>query len=100
MLVTDYLQKGAKNAQTAKQLQSLLHVTGRQLSRMIRAERRAGSLICSRTSEDSTGKAGYFIATNADEVRHTLRQLASREKEIRQARQALEKALCKRIPKN
>lgn len=97
MQVSEFLPFGAERAATAKALCEALHLTKDELRKRIKAERRNGAPICSRTATSATGKAGYFLPTSPEEIKATIRQLKSREKEIRTTRKAIEtayRALC------
>lgn len=92
MKISDFLQEGAAAAKTAKELQTVLHISARDLSELVRAERLDGIPICSRTQTDSSGKAGYFMPKDADDYATTIRHLKAREREIKSVRIAIEKA--------
>lgn len=92
MRVYELLMTGAKSAMTEKQLREIAGMSKREFRDAVRHERLAGIPICSRTQTDSIGKAGYYMPVNDDDIRNTVRQLRSREREIRRIRQALEKA--------
>ena len=92
MRIYEFLSTGAGCARTAKELKAITHMTEREFRQALRYERLKGVPICSRTQTDDTGRAGYFLPENAAEYEHTIRQLKSREKEIRRIRQALEKS--------
>lgn len=83
--ITAYLQKGAENAQTAKELCDLLHLDKRELTAAIERERRHGSPICA--SCDST-KPGYYLAGNKQEMQEYCNSLQHRAAEIFATRQA------------
>lgn len=97
MRISDFLGRGAQRAQTAKELQTVLHISARDLSDRVRTERLQGTPICSRTTTNDGGKAGYFMPETEDDYRTTIQHLQSREKEIRTVRRALEKAFAERF---
>lgn len=93
MKVTDFLSRGAHSARTTKELQSVLHLTVRDIRELVRTARLQGVFVCSRTRTDESGKAGFFLPECLDDELKTIRQLKNREKEIRRVRLALEKNL-------
>lgn len=92
MKISDYLQEGAQSARTAKELKTVLHISARDLSELVRAERLDGVPICSRTQTNDDGKAGYFMPKDAADYTATIKHLKAREREIKTVRKALEKA--------
>ena len=84
------LSRGAANAQTAAELQSLLgYETRRELSKEIHRLRKDGEIICSSTSEPM----GYFLPESSEEILRFKKQMYSRIKEIRRAVSSAEKFL-------
>lgn len=83
--ITDFLQTGEKNAQSAKELCSLLHLDHRELTAAIERERRQGSPIC---ASSSTGAAGYYLAKDKQEMQNYCKSLHHRAGEIHKTRKA------------
>lgn len=74
--VSDYLLSGQQNAVPLRHLKDLLHLDGRKVRLMIRAERLGGTPIC----EDS--KSGYYLPQNADERDLCAKRLRHRSAQI------------------
>lgn len=91
MKITDFLNEGAQNARTARELKEILHLDARDISELVRNARLNGEFVCSRTQSNDTGRAGFYLPETVDEELHTIRQLKAREREIRRVRKALEK---------
>lgn len=91
MSVSEYLQTGAENAITVKELCSILHVNGRQLRRMVRSERLEGMPILSAVGEDY--RHGYYLPSEAADYVRTIRRLRKQEKALSKARRALVRSL-------
>lgn len=83
--IADCLGKGADSALPANKLASLYGFHERQITLMIEAERRNGTIICA-------SSAGYFLPDSMEEVKMFIWSLEHREKEIRKTREAIEKA--------
>lgn len=65
MNISEYLMTGEKNAQSSKELCTLLHIDLRALQASIERERRNGVPIC---AVSSTDRKGYFLAENKREM--------------------------------
>ena len=74
--VADFLSRGQQNAIPLKHLKDLLHLNGRKVRLMIRAERLAGTPIC----EDS--KSGYYVPSNIGERDLCAKRLRHRAAQI------------------
>lgn len=83
--ISDYLQKGAENSQTSKELCDLLNIDHRELTAAIERERRKGSPICA-----SCGgyNKGYYLAGNKKEMQDYCNSLQHRIIEIHATQQA------------
>ena len=88
-LISDFLSEGAANAQTGKELCTLLNVTARDLTAAVERERRAGKPICANTGPNP----GYYLAATQEEMRRYCDSLQHREKEIRKTRNACRKTI-------
>ena len=65
--IANFLQEGAGNALTAGELAQLLGAKHqRDITKAIERERLAGAPIC---ASNETGRQGYFLASDADEMR-------------------------------
>lgn len=88
-MIFEVLLTGANNAQTGKELCSLLNITARDLTAAIERERRAGIPICA-----STGSIpGYYIAETQEEMQRYCESLRRRAGEIHKTRRACIKAM-------
>lgn len=86
MNISDYLLTGAENAQTAKEICSILGISQRELTQEIERERREdGKPICASTD---TKNPGYFLAANKDEMQRFCNSLFHRAGEIHKTRKA------------
>ena len=83
--ISDYLQTGEKNAQSAKELCTLLNLDHRELTAAIERERREGSPIC---ASSSNGAAGYYLAGSKEEMQDYCKRLNHRAGEIHKTRKA------------
>lgn len=93
MKISDFLGRGAANARTCRELRDILHMRDTELREAVRRERLDGVPICSRTHADETGaRAGFYLPSSESDYIAVIRQLRSREKEIKEVRKALEKA--------
>lgn len=84
--IADFLSPGQQNAIPLKHLKDLLHLDGRKVRLMIRAERLAGTPIC----EDS--QSGYYLPGNDHERAQCVRSMRRRAAEIVRAADAIEGA--------
>lgn len=95
-MFTDYIPTGREKAIKTSDLQQLTNSSRRELRQTVRSARLQGILICSDTQSDESGrKPGYFLPECREDVERTIRQMKSREQEIRKVRKALEKAMKK-----
>lgn len=83
--ISDYLQTGESNAQSAKELCSLLNIDHRELTAAIEKERRQGSPICASSNNKA---AGYYLASNKEEMQRYCQSLHHRAGEIHKTRKA------------
>lgn len=83
-MIYEILQEGAENATTGREICNRLNLTIRELQAGIRQERRAGKAICAETS----GRAGYYIPANKEEMQRYCNSLTHRAGEIFATRQA------------
>lgn len=84
--VSDYLLPGQQNAVPLRHLKDLLHLDGRKVRLMIRAERLAGTPIL---ADNSTG---YYLPGNDHERARCVRSMRRRAAEIVRAADAIEGA--------
>ena len=95
-MLTDYIPRGAKKAIKAGDLLQLTNCDRRELRQEVRSLRLQGVLICSDTQSDDSGRrAGYYLPETREDVMATIKQMKSRESEIRRVRKALERAMQK-----
>lgn len=90
--ISDFLQAGEENAQSAKELCELLSIDKRTLTAAIERERRQGSPICASCSSDTPG---YYLASSKTEMKEYCERLNHRAKEIHQTKEACLKTLDK-----
>ena len=84
--LTDLLQRGKENAISSRVLVPVLGLRDtRALTQLIEKERRAGVPICASVTEPT----GYYLASDADELRRYLHSLRRRENEVGRTREAL-----------
>ena len=84
--VSDYLLPGQQNAVPLKHLKDLLHLEGRKVRLMIRAERLAGTPIL------ADNQTGYYLPGNDHERARCVRSMRRRAAEIVRAADAIEEA--------
>ena len=84
--VSDYLLPGQQNAVPLKHLKDLLHLDGRKVRLMIRAERLAGTPIL------ADNQTGYYLPGNDLERARCVRSMRRRAAEIAKAADAIEGA--------
>lgn len=84
--VSDYLVPGRENAVSLKRLKNLLHLDGRTIRLMIRAERLAGTPIL---ADNATG---YYLPGDGNERARCVRSMRRRAAEIVRVANAIEKA--------
>ncbi len=81
----EYLAKnfrGANNPVSSKTLETVFHVKGTEIRRLVNSLRCKGEPICSDLD-------GYYYADNQHEINATIAQLSSRIQKIAQARDGL-----------
>ena len=83
MKVADFLLPGQQSAIPLKHLKDLLHLDGRKVRLMIRAERLAGTPIC----EDS--QSGYYLPKSTNERDLCAKRLRHRAAQIIKAADAI-----------
>ena len=87
-MIHELLHEGEENAITGREICERLHITMRQLTIAVEAERRAGIPICA-----ATGKTpGYYLAATREEMERYGRALHHRAGEIYKTRRACLKA--------
>ena len=84
--VADFLSPGRQNAIQLRHLKDLLHLDGRTVRLMIRAERLAGTPIL------ADNQTGYYLPGNDHERARCVRSMRRRAAEIVRAANAIEKA--------
>lgn len=82
--VSDYLRPGQQNAVPLEHLKDLLHLDGRKIRLMIRAERLAGTPIL------ADNQTGYYLPGNYYERARCVRSMRRRAAEIVKAADAIE----------
>jgi len=88
-MIHEILLQGAENAQTGKEICTLLHISARDLSAAVEQERRDGKPICASTGQNP----GYFLAADREEMERYCRSLFHRAGEIHKTRKACLKTL-------
>lgn len=83
--ISDYLETGAENARTGKELCKELNITARDLTAAIERERRAGKPICASTDAKNPG---YYLAADKGEMQRFCNSLFHRAGEIHKTRKA------------
>lgn len=81
--ISDFLSAGHGNAVPLRHLETVTGLTGREIRRMISAERLAGVPIL------ADNQTGYFLPATAAEVRRCVRSMRHRSDEIRRAAEAI-----------
>lgn len=81
---------GKRNAVSSKELEAVFFVSGKKIRDAVNALRQDGEPICSDSS-------GYYYATDAHEINHSIHQLGSRIVNIAKAQRGLIKASAKFI---
>lgn len=77
-MITEMLKTGAKNAQTAREICAILNLSYADFRRRIAEERKTGSPICA----SAKNPAGYYLASNQEEMRQYCGKLRHRAGEI------------------
>ena len=90
MKVADFLSTGQQNAVPLKHLKDLLHLDGRTVRLMIRAERLSGTPIC----EDS--QSGYYLPRSTNERDLCAKRLRHRAAQIIKVADAIAAATIER----
>ena len=85
--IADFLSHGQENAIPLRELKNLLHLDGRTVRLMIRAERLSGTPIL------SDNRTGYFLPGNDHERARCVRSMRRRAAEIVRAADAIEEAV-------
>lgn len=88
-MVFEFLLVGEENAQTGKELCSLLHITPRELTAAVERERKSGLPICASTGVN----LGYYIAPDKEAMQSYCNSLRRREKSIAKTRRACSKTI-------
>lgn len=84
--ISDFLSIGGQNAVPLRHLRDLLHLDGRTVRLMIRAERMAGTPIL------ENSRTGYYLPCNDYERAKCVRRLRKRAAEINRVADAIEGA--------
>lgn len=84
--IADFLLPGQQSAVPLRYLKDLLHLDGRKVRLMIRAERLAGTPIL----ESSKATGGYYLPGNAHERARCVQRLRRRAAEIIKVADAIE----------
>lgn len=84
--IADFLSHGQENAIPLRELKNLLHLNGRTVRLMIRAERLSGTPIL------SDNQTGYYLPGNDQERTRCIRSMKRRAAEIVRAADAIEGA--------
>lgn len=85
-LISDFLNVGQCNAVNLKYLRSITGMKGREIRRMIRAERLDGIPIL------ADNQTGYFLPATEEERKRCVQSMRHRAKEIYKAAQTIEAA--------
>ena len=83
--VSDYLNTGAENAKSGRQLCKALNISQRELTLAIEKERREGEPICASTDAKNPG---YYLAADKGEMQRFCKSLFHRAGEIHKTRKA------------
>lgn len=83
-MIHEALSRGASNARSGRELQSILGLTSRQITKGIEIERRAGWPICASCYEPR----GYYLAESRDEMERYCHSLAHRHREVERTLEA------------
>lgn len=83
--IADFLNPGQQNAVPLKHLKDLLHLDGRKIRLMIRAERLAGTPIL------ADNQTGYYLPGSDHERAQCVRSMRRRAAEIARAADAIER---------
>lgn len=86
----DFLPVGKENKITSRELGEITHLKGNAIRREVNRLRTAGLPIAS-------DKEGYYIATNAEEITATIRNLQSRRNAMNRAIEGLQEAKYKLV---
>ena len=95
--VAEVLKVGRSQAQTARTLAAILGTSTREIGRMVQMERRAGAPICAAADTIDDLPAGFYLASDQDELKAFCAQLFHRGGEIMKTRRALLKT-AERMP--
>lgn len=85
-MITEYLFTGIENARTARELSEALNCDTREITAMIKRERRQGSPIIASCDPE---QPGYYLAETAEELQRYCGRLRHRAGEIFKTRSAL-----------
>ena len=88
-MVFELLLEGEQNAQTGKELCTILNITPRDLTAAVERERRQGKPICASTGANP----GYYIAPDKETMQDYCSSLRHREREIAKTRKACNKTI-------
>ena len=86
----DFLPVGRENAVTARELASLLDMTGRDISRQVERLRAEGVPVCA--SCDSA-RPGYYLSESPEDLERYISSLDRRLRAVRRTRAALAETL-------
>lgn len=85
-MIHELLTEGAENARTGRDLAAFLNCDIRTVTEQIERERRKGQPICAASRGEN---AGYYLATNRDELEQYCNRLHKRAAELYKTRRAL-----------
>jgi len=85
----DYLPHEPERAVTAVQLGNMLHISSREVTKLIQKYRLAGVPICAACGD----QPGYYIATEPEMLGKYIKSLDGRLREVRRTREALTETL-------
>lgn len=88
-MICEILLKGEQNAQTGREICTLLNISMRDLTAAVERERRDGQPICASTGSNP----GYYLAADREEMQRYCNSLMRRAGEIHKTRKACIKAM-------
>lgn len=89
-MIAEYLERGAENAKSGRELCNILGISPRELSKAVEVERRQGQPICASSNGE---RPGYYLAANKQEMHIYCRSLWHRAGEIHKTRRACLQAM-------
>lgn len=88
---------GKRNAVSSKELEAAFFVSGKKIRDAVNALRQDGEPILHKANRGWLYSSGYYYATDAHEINHSIHQLGSRIVNIAKAQRGLIKASAKFI---